>query len=141
MAESPSTLETADPNWLAQKILFGMMSDACPIRGSRHRIYIVLSGVVGVIGFVGLGTFCGDRSDHTSVLMVKWLLMLTSLSTAFCDVCADAMVATKAKLETEVGSGNLQSLCWCAYGVGGLLGSLVSSRLLLIFSPLIDCAG
>ena len=65
-----------------------------------------------MLGFVGLGLL-GDAADPTTVL---WLLFLTQLSYAFTDVCCDALVAANAKVESEHGAGNLQSLCWMASG-------------------------
>ena len=103
--------------------------------------------------------------------MVMILLLLTNLSTAFCDVCCDALVATvwaplrrlgglcishgrstfydgflkalrtlngesecfqpgqNAKMESEAGAGNLQSLCWMALGIGGMISRICAGQL------------
>jgi MFS family permease len=126
------------------KVFYGMMSDALPIKGSNRRSYIFLAGVLGVAGFIGLGS-CGDMAAPSTVL---WFLFMTQLSTAFCDVCTDALVAENAKLESESGAGNLQSLCWCALGVGGILSSMcagyvyeaLDARLCFFISALIPGA-
>jgi hypothetical protein len=76
--------------------------------------------MLGMLGFLGLGLL-GNGADPGTVTA---LLFLTQLSTAFCDVCTDALVAANAKLESEEGAGNLQSLCWMALGVGGMLSNL-----------------
>ncbi|MEM8604125.1 MAG: hypothetical protein AAGF24_09865, partial [Cyanobacteria bacterium P01_H01_bin.121] len=38
------------------KILWGFLSDAVPIFGYRRRSYLLLSGLVGTLALVGLGT-------------------------------------------------------------------------------------
>ena len=91
------------------KIFYGLLSDGVPIAGSHRRSYIFLAGLFGVIGFVGMGLIADDGANPD---LVMYLLALTTLSTAFCDVCTDALVAANAKLESEAGAGNLQSLCW-----------------------------
>jgi hypothetical protein len=90
------------------KIIYGLMSDGYPLFGFHRRSYIMMAGAVGVIGFLGTAMM-GNDADPGSV---QFLLMLTTLSIAFCDVCTDALVASNAKLESETGAGNLQSLCW-----------------------------
>ena len=90
------------------KIIYGLMSDGYPLFGFHRRSYIMMAGAVGVIGFLGTAMLGNDADPGT----VQFLLMLTTLSIAFCDVCTDALVASNAKLESETGAGNLQSLCW-----------------------------
>ena len=102
------------------KLFYGITSDCVPILGSNRRSYICLAGILGCIGFVGLGLL-GNGADAGTVTA---LLFLTQLSTAFCDVCTDALVAANAKLESEEGAGNLQSLCWMSLGLGGMFSNL-----------------
>ena len=90
------------------KIIYGLLSDGYPLFGFHRRSYIMMAGAVGVVGFIGTGMLGNDADPST----VQFLLMLTTLSIAFCDVCTDALVASNAKLESETGAGNLQSLCW-----------------------------
>eukprot|EP01047_Picozoa_sp_COSAG01_P001335 COSAG01_NODE_30_length_36127_cov_41.433234_9_plen_96_part_00 len=54
------------------KLIYGMMSDSVPIMGSHRRAYICLSGLVGVVGFVGMGTLCGDRSCFPFICVVSF---------------------------------------------------------------------
>ena len=111
------------------KLFYGMMSDAIPIGGSNRRSYIALAGFFGTLGFIGLG-LGGNMADPTTV---TYLLLLTQLSTAFCDVCTDALVAANAKLESEEGAGNLQSLCWMSLGIGGMMSNIFAGYMFEAF--------
>jgi hypothetical protein len=126
-SEQTAVLTFAKLPW-NYKIIYGIASDCVPIMGSHRRSYIMIAGLIGVWGFIGLGTLCGDKAD-TSVSLVKWLMMLTSLSTALCDVCTDALVAANAKLESETGAGNLQSLCWASYAVGAFCANMFAGNI------------
>lgn len=116
------------------KIYYGILSDCVPIFGSHRRSWIIVTALVGVLGFIGLG-FMGDGGDDKSVAMVKWLILATNLSTAFCDVCTDALMTAYAKLQPASGAGDLQSLCWMAYGIGGILSNLFAANLYHGFAP------
>ena len=109
----------------------GILSDCVPIGGSHRRSWICIAGFVGVLGFVGLG-LVGDGGDPD---IVKYLIFLTNLSTAFSDVCTDALMAAYAKLQSDTGSGDLQSLCWMSYAIGGILSNLFAADVYHYFAP------
>ena len=111
------------------KVIYGVMSDTLPIGGSNRRSYIALAGFLGIAGFIGLYFVSLGDLGPDQVQAVTVLLLLTNLSTAFCDVCCDALVATNAKMESEAGAGNLQSLCWMMLGVGGAISRLGAGQL------------
>eukprot|EP01043_Picozoa_sp_COSAG02_P022714 COSAG02_NODE_1188_length_14002_cov_10.571244_10_plen_645_part_00 len=120
------------------KIYYGILSDCVPILGSHRRAYICLAGLIGTLAFISLGLL-GDGSSYEDkndlVDIVKWLVLITSLSTAFCDVCTDALVAANAKMESESGAGDLQSLCWGALAVGGIISNLFAGTMYNAFAP------
>jgi hypothetical protein len=120
------------------KIYYGILSDCVPILGSHRRSYICLAGLIGTLAFIGLGLL-GDASSYEDkqdlVDIVKWLVLITSLSTAFCDVCTDALVAANAKMESQNGAGDLQSLCWGALAVGGITSNLFAGTMYNAFAP------
>ena len=109
----------------------GILSDCLPIAGSHRRSWICIAGFVGIIGFVGLGLI-GDGGDPDTV---KYFIFLTNLSTAFCDVCTDALMAAYAKLQSETGSGDLQSLCWMSYAIGGIMSNFFAADVYHFFAP------
>lgn len=60
-AMQSALLATAGLPW-NYKIFYGMLSDAVPLRGSHRRAYIALAGLLGVLGFLGLGMLGPPRT-------------------------------------------------------------------------------
>jgi folate/biopterin transporter len=110
------------------KPLFGFMSDGLPIFGYRRRPYLILSGLIGVAAWVSLATVV-----HTAAA-ATFAIVITSLSVAVSDVIVDSLIVERARDESLVDSGSIQSLCWGAAAVGGLLTAYSSGLLLEHFS-------
>jgi folate/biopterin transporter len=110
------------------KPLFGFISDGLPIFGYRRRPYLVLSGILGAATWVSLGTIVNNSWAATMAIA------LSSLSVAFSDVIVDSLVVERARVETQAKSGSLQSLCWGATSLGGLITAYFSGLLLQYFS-------
>jgi MFS family permease len=100
--------------WMV-KPLFGFVSDGLPIGGYRRRPYLILSGLLGVASWVTLATLV--HSAWAATLAIA----LGSLSVAVGDVIVDSIVVERARSESVGAAGALQSLCWGATAVGGLL--------------------
>jgi folate/biopterin transporter len=112
----------------AIKPIFGFISDGLPIFGYKRRPYLVLSGLLGVAAWLGLANFV--HSPATATLAI----VMTSLSVAFSDVIVDSLIVERARSESLSQSGSLQSLCWGASAVGGLLTAYFSGVLLEHFT-------
>jgi folate/biopterin transporter len=110
------------------KPIFGFVSDGLPIFGYRRRPYLILSGLVGVAAWVSLATIVHTAAAATLAIVV------TSLSVAVSDVIVDSLIVERARDESLVDSGSIQSLCWGAAAVGGLLTAYSSGLLLEQFS-------
>ncbi|WP_353931158.1 folate/biopterin family MFS transporter [Okeanomitos corallinicola TIOX110] len=110
------------------KPLFGFISDGLPIFGYRRRPYLVLSGILGAVAWVGMGTIVD--SSLTATIAIA----LSSFSVAFSDVIVDSLVVERARVESQAKAGSLQSLCWGATAVGGLITAYFSGLLLQYFS-------
>jgi folate/biopterin transporter len=110
------------------KPLFGFISDGLPIFGYRRRPYLVLSGILGAGAWVSLGTIVNNSWAATIAIA------LSSLSVAFSDVIVDSLVVERARVETQAKAGSLQSLCWGATAMGGLMTAYFSGLLLEYFS-------
>lgn len=110
------------------KPVFGFISDGLPIFGYRRRPYLVLSGIVGAAAWVSLATIV-----HTS-----WgaaiAIAFGSLSIAVSDVIVDSLVVERARTESTAKTGSLQSLCWAASAIGGLLTAYFSGLILQHFT-------
>ncbi len=111
------------------KPLFGFLSDGLPIFGYRRRPYLILSGLLGAVAWLALATLV-----YTAWLATT-MLLLSSLSVAVSDVIIDSLVVERARQESQGETGTLQSLCWGASALGGLLTAYLSGLLLDKTSP------
>ncbi|GAB4367362.1 MAG: folate/biopterin family MFS transporter [Elainellaceae cyanobacterium] len=110
------------------KPLFGFISDGLPVFGYRRRPYLILSGLLGAGSWVALATVVHTAWAATAAIA------LSSLSVAFSDVIVDSLVVERARSESASDAGSLQSLCWGASAVGGLITAYFSGFLLEHFS-------
>jgi folate/biopterin transporter len=111
------------------KPIFGFVTDGLPIFGYRRRPYLILSGLLGTAAWISLATFV-----HTPKLATLAITM-TTLSVALSDVLVDSLIVERARGESLSKSGSLQSLCWGAAALGGLLTAYASGLLLSRFTP------
>jgi folate/biopterin transporter len=126
-AEVSALLGVVSIPWMV-KPLFGFLSDGLPIFGYRRRPYLVLSGFLGALSWIGLATWV-----HTG-WQATLAIALGSLSIAVSDVIVDSIVVERARGESVGAAGSLQSICWGSSAVGGLLTAYFSGSLLENFS-------
>jgi folate/biopterin transporter len=126
-AEVAAMMGIAALPWVV-KPLFGFISDGLPIFGYRRRPYLILAGLIGTSAWLSLA-----KLVHTPVAATCAIVM-TSLSVAFSDVIVDSLVVERARSESLSNLGSLQSLCWGASALGGLLTAYFSGWLLEHFS-------
>ncbi|MEA5571255.1 folate/biopterin family MFS transporter [Calothrix sp. UHCC 0171] len=110
------------------KPLFGFISDGLPIFGYRRRPYLILSGLLGTISWIFLATIVNTPVAATIAIA------LGSLSVAVSDVIVDSLVVERARKESQANAGSLQSLCWGASALGGLITAYFSGVLLQHFT-------
>jgi len=113
--------------WIIKPV-FGFISDGLPIFGYRRRPYLVLSGLLGTISWVSLATVVHTPMGATLAIA------LGSLSVAVSDVIVDSMVVERARAESQGEAGSLQSICWGATSLGGLITAYFSGLLLQHFT-------
>jgi len=121
----------------AIKPLYGFISDGFPLWGYRRRSYLVLSGIIGFLCYLCLGTDFGGILDTTvpepyHVKATLAAFLLSSASIAVSDVVADGIVVqrTREAIQDTALAGSLQSLCWGSAAWGGLLSAYFSGSLL-----------
>jgi len=110
------------------KPLFGFFSDGFPIFGYRRRPYLILSGILGAVAWVGMATVVHSSWSATTAIL------LSSLSVAVSDVIVDSLVVERARAESQAEAGSLQSICWGASAFGGLITAYFSGFLLEHFT-------
>ncbi len=126
-AEVAALMGIAALPWVVKPV-FGFISDGLPILGYKRRPYLILSGLLGVAAWLYLAT-----AVHTAAA-ATFAISMTSLSVAFSDVIVDSLIVERARSESLSKSGSLQSLCWGASALGGLLTAYFSGLLLEQFS-------
>lgn len=143
-AEVAALMGVAAIPWVIKPV-FGFLSDGLPLFGYRRRPYLVLSGILGTLSWVALATVVD------SALTATLAILLSSISVALSDVIVDSLVVERARKESLVQAGSLQSLTWGISAVGGLITAYLSGWLLQHFSnqtvfgitsvfPLLVCA-
>ncbi|MEH2456856.1 folate/biopterin family MFS transporter [Nostoc sp.] len=113
--------------WMIKPV-FGFISDGLPIFGYRRRPYLILSGILGTASWVSLATIVNTSWAATLAIA------LSSLSVAMSDVIVDSLVVERARGESQAKAGSLQSLCWGASAIGGLITAYFSGLLLQYFT-------
>ncbi|MBD0386000.1 MAG: folate/biopterin family MFS transporter [Nostoc sp. C3-bin3] len=113
--------------WMIKPV-FGFISDGLPIFGYRRRPYLILSGILGTVSWVSLATIV--HSSWAATLAIA----LGSLSVAMSDVIVDSLVVERVRGESQAKAGSLQSLCWGASALGGLITAYFSGLLLQYFT-------
>jgi folate/biopterin transporter len=99
-----------------------------PIFGYRRRPYLVLSGILGAAAWVYLGTVVHSSLEATIAIA------LSSFSVAFSDVIVDSLIVERVRAESQAQVGSIQSLCWGATALGGLITAYFSGLLLEYFT-------
>lgn len=115
------------------KPLYGFLSDGFPLFGYRRKSYLILAGIIGGIsyGVLSYGSFWEGLPPSASVTGTVAALMVSSACIAFSDVVADGIVVTRTRDSNDPKiAGGLQSLCWGAASIGGLLSAYFSGSLL-----------
>ncbi|MEH2277280.1 MAG: folate/biopterin family MFS transporter [Nostoc sp.] len=113
--------------WMIKPV-FGFISDGLPIFGYRRRPYLILSGILGTASWVSLATIV-----HTT-WAATLAIALSSLSVAMSDVIVDSLVVERVRGESQAKAGSLQSVCWGASAIGGLITAYFSGLLLQYFT-------
>ncbi len=106
------------------KPLFGFLSDSLPILGYRRRSYLILSGILGCLAWLAMGTVVNSAVGATVAIAT------TSTSTAISDVIADSIIVERIRKASQSNAGSLQSLCWATTALGGLVTAYASGWLL-----------
>ena len=97
------------------KPLYGFLSDSVPIAGFRRRSYLLLAGLLGSLSWLYLAVVAHHPWEATIAIAGS------SLAIAVSDVIVDSVVVQRIQTSTQATAGELQSLCWSATAIGGIL--------------------
>ncbi|MGD1699759.1 folate/biopterin family MFS transporter [Dapis sp. BLCC M229] len=113
--------------WMIKPV-FGFISDGVPIFGYRRGPYIIFSGILGAFSWVALAKWVHTPLEATVAIAMSYL------SVAISDVIVDSLVVQRVQKESVSSTGSLQSLCWSAAALGGLITAYFSGYLLEHFN-------
>jgi folate/biopterin transporter len=134
------------------KPFYGFLSDGFPLFGYQRKSYLIAAGLLGACsyGLLSYEPLWNQLSISTATQGTVAALMVGSACIACSDVVADGIVVTRTRQMTEQqsnnnihdstaaatnsGAGGLQSLCWGASALGGLLSAYFSGSLLEVLS-------
>ena len=109
------------------KPVFGLISDALPISGSRRKSYLILSAGAAFFGFLNVYASLANPGHGGSFL--GWLVLATA-GVAFSDVVSDALMIETGQPRGM--TGRFQSIQWsCTYAAAiatGYLGGWFSKH-------------
>ena len=74
------------------KIFYGLISDNLPIFGSRRKSYLIIGALLQFVTMIVLGL----QHQETETLAC-WMLFVSNLSIAFCDVIVDSLMVTQVR--------------------------------------------
>jgi folate/biopterin transporter len=119
------------------KPLYGFLSDGFALWGYRRKSYLIVAGLLGTLsyGVLSWEGFWNGLSTQVAISGTIAALMVSSACIAFSDVVADGIVVTRTRQSVDASTaGSLQSLCWGASALGGLLSAYFSGSLLEVLS-------
>jgi len=104
------------------KILFGFISDACPILGSHRKPYLT----IGAIIYSSTSIIYSLLGWH-DVVFLCITTFIGTLGLIQLDVMADTMCVERSKFEPEETKGQMQASCYSIRFAGSLIGALLGT--------------
>lgn len=115
----------------AMKPAIGLISDVLPIMGYNKAPYFLIASVLGVTGYIVIGSF--PTSSMTVQSMVICMFM-TSFQVSTCDLLSEAKYAEKIQSNPKYGP-DLLTYVWFGLSVGGLIAVMLSGETIMHFGP------
>lgn len=126
------------------KVLFALISDACPIGGYRRKPYMALGWTIAAVmlsavaltplpdpyyckdasGNYDTHRVCNKEAAHSGTLYAA-LLSIATCGMMFADVCADALTVQYARREPLKRRGSTQTLAYLTRECGSVVASLL----------------
>lgn len=114
----------------ALKPIIGMISDTVPIKGYNKAPYVLVSSVLGVIGF----TMVGLGSASVAIQMTVMMMFFISLQASTCDLLTEAKYAESLNQNPAYGP-DLMTYVWSGINVAGIVALLAVGWMIANFGP------
>lgn len=114
----------------ALKPIIGMISDTTPIQGYNKAPYIVVSSLLGVMGYcmVGLG------NSHVEIQFTVMMMFFIALQASTCDLLTEAKYAESLNKNPKYGP-DLMTYVWSGINVAGIAALLAVGWMISTFGP------
>lgn len=104
------------------KILYGLLADNFTIFGSKRKSYIIIMSLIQAASMTQVALYRGKNYKYVTACLV-----IQSISSAYTNVVADAMLVYQARKNLLEGSSNLQSFAWSCLAIGGVCGAITAA--------------
>lgn len=104
------------------KLVFGFLSDSCPMYGMQRKPYLTMGALVYSFAFLTYA-FCGI--DNTPFLAL--CIFIGTLGLIMMDVMADTMCVQRSRFETDDSRGQMQASFYSVRFAGGLAGAVIGA--------------
>jgi hypothetical protein len=104
------------------KMVFGFVSDACPINGNHRKPYLVTGSLIYSSALLTYA-LCGI---HNAVFLAVCICVGT-MGLIQMDVMADTMCVERSKYEEEESKGQMQASCYSVRFTGSVVGAMVGA--------------
>ncbi|CAM9718285.1 unnamed protein product [Ectocarpus sp. 6 AP-2014] len=101
------------------KLIYGFVSDVCPIRGLRRKPYLAFGYLLSSFCYLVLAL-----TAEVTIQSLSGLLFLATMGQIMGDVMADTLVVERARGEAEECRGQMQATCYAIRFAGNVIGCL-----------------
>lgn len=106
----------------SMKLVFGFVSDSCPIYGMQRKPYLTIGAITYSLAFL---TYSLCNIDNTAFLAL--CIFLGTLGLIMVDVMADTMCVQRSRFENDDYRGQMQASFYSVRFAGGLVGAILGA--------------
>lgn len=108
----------------SMKVVFGFLSDACPIGGLHRKPYLIIGALLYSLSFM-MYSWLGIHN----VVYLATSIFLGTVGLIVMDVMVDTMCVQRSKFEPEESKGQMQASCYSIRFAGSLIGAIMGATL------------
>lgn len=106
------------------KFIFGMISDGIPVLGYRRKPWLTIGWIIYACGNYYLAYL-----KEPDVTMTTAMMFVMTCAYLLSDVCTDTMCVERARFETDVTRGTLQTVGYTNRAFGSIVGAICGAVL------------
>lgn len=106
------------------KLIFGFLSDSCPINGMHRKPYLTFGALIYSAAFIFYAV-----TPINNVVVLAICIFCGTIGLIQVDVMADTMCVERSKFEPDETKGQMQASCYSIRFLGSLLGAVMGTTL------------